>query len=154
LKSSTGRNLTEEEIAGWSISQTQLTEETGFSGTPFGKGNQEQGSDSKEDVSYRLGRYEIIQKPSGQMWWKTPSGHTGLRVGKSIIAGDILFMEVGCPVKLPALPQEASSRLQQEKPHYILRRFLRRRVKAWNGNHMGPASKTKAGGKLKLSNQT
>jgi hypothetical protein len=63
--------------------------------SPFGKGNQEQGSDSKEDVSYRLGRYEIIQKPSGQMWWKTPSGHTGLRVGKSILAGDILFMEVG-----------------------------------------------------------
>ncbi len=90
-----GRKLTEEEIAAWSISQTQLTEETGFSGTPFGKGNQEQGSDSKEDVSYRLGRYEIIQKPSGQMWWKTPSGHTGLRVGKSILAGDILFMEVG-----------------------------------------------------------
>jgi len=87
-----GRKLTEDEIAAWSRSQTQWTEETGLSGTPFGKANQEQGSGSTEDVSYRLGRYEIIQKPSGQVWWKTPSGHTGLIVGKSIIAGDILFI--------------------------------------------------------------
>jgi len=87
-----GRKLTEEEIAAWSRSQTQRTEETGLSRTPFMKGNQEQGSSSTEDVSYRLGRYEIIQKPGGQVWWKTPSGHTGLRVGKSITAGDILFI--------------------------------------------------------------
>jgi hypothetical protein len=87
-----GRKLTEEEIAAWSRSQTQLTEETGLSGTPFGKGNHEQGSGSTEDVSYKLGRYEIIQKPSGRVLWKTPSGHSGLREGKSIIVGDILFI--------------------------------------------------------------
>ena len=87
-----GRRLTEEEIAVWSRSQTQWKEETVFSGTPLGKGNREQGSGSTEDVSYRLGKYEIILKPSGQLWWKTPSAHTGLRVGKSIIAGDIVFI--------------------------------------------------------------
>jgi hypothetical protein len=26
------------------------------------------------------------------VWWKTPASHTGLRVGKSIILGDILFI--------------------------------------------------------------
>jgi hypothetical protein len=87
-----GRKLTEEEIAAGSRNQTQWTEETGLSGTLFGKGNRRQGSGATEDVSYRLGRYEIIQKRSGQVWWKTPSGRTGLRVGKSIIAGDILFI--------------------------------------------------------------
>ena len=87
-----GRRLTEEEIAAWSRSQIQRTEGTGLSGTPLGKEDQEQGSASKKDVSYRLGRYEIIRRPGGQVWYKTPSGHGGLRVGKSIIAGDILFI--------------------------------------------------------------
>jgi hypothetical protein len=105
-----GRKLTEEEIAVWSRSQTQWTEETVFSGTPLGKGNQEQGSGSTEDVSYRLGKYEIIQKPSGQLWWKTPSGRTALRVGKSIIAGDILFIGAG----------------ETEEPSNLRRQFLQR----------------------------
>ena len=87
-----GRKLTEEEIAAWSRSQSQWTEETGLSGIPLGKGDQVQGSASTEDVSYRLGRYEIIRKPNGQVWWKIPSGRTGLRVGKGIITGDILFI--------------------------------------------------------------
>ena len=87
-----GRKLTEEEIAAWSRSQSQWTEETGLSGIPLGKGDQEQGSASTEDVSYRLGRYEIIRKPNGQVWWKIPSGRTGLRIGKGIITGDILFI--------------------------------------------------------------
>ena len=86
------RKLTEEEIAAWSRSQSQWTEETGLSGIPLGKGDQVQGSASTEDVSYRLGRYEIIRKQNGQVWWKIPSGRTGLRVGKGIITGDILFI--------------------------------------------------------------
>ena len=80
------------EIAAWSRSQSQWREETGLSGIPLGKGNQVQGSASTEDVSYRLGRYEIIRKPNGQVWWKIPSGRTGLRIGKGIITGDILFI--------------------------------------------------------------
>jgi hypothetical protein len=87
-----GRKLTGEEIAIWSKSQTQWTDENGLSGTPFGTGNQEQRPGSKEDVSYRLRKFQIIQKPDGQVWWKTPSGHTGVRAGKSIIIGDILFL--------------------------------------------------------------
>jgi hypothetical protein len=87
-----GRKLTEEEIAAWSRSQNQWTEETGLSRIPLGKGDQEQGSASTEDVSYRLGRYEIIKKPSGRVWWKLPSGPTCLKIGKSIIMGDILFI--------------------------------------------------------------
>jgi hypothetical protein len=104
------RKLTEEEIAVWSRSQTQWTEETVFSGTPLGKGNQKRGSDLTEDRSYRLGRYEIILKPSGQVWWKTPSGHTGLRAGKSIIADDILFIGAG----------------ETEEPSNLRRQFLER----------------------------
>lgn len=87
-----GRRLTEKEIAAWSRSQSQRTGGSGLSRTPFGKADQEQGSASTKDISYRLGRYEIVQKPSGQAWYKTPSGQAGLRVGKSIIAGDILFI--------------------------------------------------------------
>ena len=105
-----GRKLTEEEIAAWSRSRTQLIEETDFSRTPFRKGNQEQGLDSTEDASFRLGRYEIIQKPTGQVWWKTPSGHTGLREGKSIIVGDILFIGAA----------------ETEEPGHLRRRFLER----------------------------
>ena len=109
-----GRKLTEKEIAVWSRSQTQGTEETVFSGTPVGKGNQEQGSGSTEDVSYRLGKYEIIQKPSGQLWWKTPSGRTALRVGKSIIAGDILFIGAGGETEEPSnLRRQFLQRLDQ-----------------------------------------
>jgi len=105
-----GRKLTEEEIAVWSRSQTQWTDETVFSGTPLGKGNKKRGSDSTEDRSYRLGRYEIILKPSGQVWWKTPFGHTGLRAGKSIIADDILFIGAG----------------ETEEPSNLRRQFLER----------------------------
>jgi len=108
-----GRKLTEEEIAAWSRSQTQLTEETDFSETPFRKGNQEQGSGSTEDVSYRLGRYEIIQKPSGQVWWKAPSGHTCLREGKSNIVGDILFIGAGETGESGNLRSEFLERLDQ-----------------------------------------
>ena len=87
-----GKRLTKEETAAWARTHIQWTEGTDPSGTPLGKVDQEQESTSTEDVSYRLRRYEIIQKPNGQLWWKTPSGPTGLRVGKSIIAGDILFL--------------------------------------------------------------
>jgi hypothetical protein len=105
-----GRKLTEEEIALWPRSQTQWTEATVFSGTSLGKGNLKRGSDSTEDRSYRLGRYEIILKPSGQVWWKTPFGHTGLRAGKSIIADDILFIGAG----------------ETEEPSNLRRQFLER----------------------------
>ena len=108
-----GRKLTEEEIAVWSRSQTQWTEETVFSGTPLGKGNQKRGSDSTEDRSYRLGRYEIILKPSGEVWWKTPSGRTGLRVGKSIIVRDILFIGAGETEERSHLRRQFLERLDQ-----------------------------------------
>ncbi|MBP1732815.1 MAG: hypothetical protein H6Q55_3244, partial [Deltaproteobacteria bacterium] len=87
-----GRKLTEGEIASWSRSQSQGAAKTDLSGVPSRNGNQEQESGSSKGVSYRLGRYEIICKPNGQVWWKIPSGRTGLRVGKGIIAGDILFI--------------------------------------------------------------
>jgi hypothetical protein len=105
-----GRKLAEEEIAAWSRTQTQLTEETDFSRTLLGKGNQEQGSDSTEDASFRLGRYEIIQKPTGQVRWRTPSGHTLLREGKSVIVEDILFIGAA----------------ETEEPGNLRRRFLER----------------------------
>jgi hypothetical protein len=108
-----GRKLTEEEIAVWSRNQTQWTEETVFSGTPLGKGNKKRGSDSTEDRSYRLGRYEIILKPSGEVWWKTPSGRTGLRVGKSIIVRDILFIGAGETEERSHLRRQFLERLDQ-----------------------------------------
>jgi hypothetical protein len=101
-----GRKLTEEEIAVWPKSQTQWADETRLSGTQFGTGNQEERSGSTEDVSYRLGKFEIIQKPSGQVWWKTPAGHTGLRVGKGIILGEAVEKPMPANYIYPAGTQQ------------------------------------------------
>jgi hypothetical protein len=87
-----GKKLTEEEIATWSRSQSHWPEEAGLSGTLFGNGYRGKESGLTHDVAYRLGKYVIIQKPNGQVWWKTPSSRTGLRLGRSSIVGDILFL--------------------------------------------------------------
>ncbi len=45
-----------------------------------------------KDTSYRLGRYEIIEKENGEVWWETHSGFGLLRAGKCFIEGKILFI--------------------------------------------------------------
>lgn len=45
-----------------------------------------------EDTTYQLGRYEIIEKKNGEVWWETHAGFAGLRAGKCFIEGQILFI--------------------------------------------------------------
>jgi hypothetical protein len=45
-----------------------------------------------KDNSYRLGRFEIIEKKNGEMWWETHAGFGRLRAGICFIVGEILFI--------------------------------------------------------------
>ncbi|MFC1812398.1 hypothetical protein ACFL03_06865 [Thermodesulfobacteriota bacterium] len=45
-----------------------------------------------KDMSYRLGRYEIIEKENGEIWWESHAGFGRLRAGKCFIIEDILFI--------------------------------------------------------------
>jgi hypothetical protein len=45
-----------------------------------------------KEASYRLGRYEIIEKGNGDLWWKSHGGFANVNVGKCFIEGDILFI--------------------------------------------------------------
>ncbi len=43
-------------------------------------------------TSYRLGRFEIIEKKNDEIWWETHAGFACFRSGKCFIVGDILFI--------------------------------------------------------------
>ena len=45
-----------------------------------------------EDRSYRLGRYEIIEKSGGAIWWKSHGGFATQKMGKCFIEGNVLFI--------------------------------------------------------------
>jgi hypothetical protein len=45
-----------------------------------------------QDRSYRLGRYEIIEKSGGAIWWKSHGGFATQKMGKCFIEGNILFI--------------------------------------------------------------
>ena len=48
-----------------------------------------------EPISYKLRRYEIIEKSNGKLFWKSHSGLTGYKKGRCHINGNILFLEPG-----------------------------------------------------------
>ena len=43
-------------------------------------------------TSYRLGRFEIIEKKNGEIWWNTHAGFGRLRAGKCFIVEEIIFI--------------------------------------------------------------
>lgn len=43
-------------------------------------------------TSYRLGRFEIIEKKNDEIWWETHAGFGRFRSGKCFIEGEILFI--------------------------------------------------------------
>lgn len=53
--------------------------------------------DADNSLSYKLGRYEIIEKDNGGIWWRKTTGFQGIMEGKCFISGDILF--IGKPEK-------------------------------------------------------
>jgi len=61
--------------------------------------------DTKKHISYKLRRYEIIEKNNGQLFWKSHSGLGSFKKGKKgrcHIKGGILFLEPG-EIVLPSL---------------------------------------------------
>ena len=45
-----------------------------------------------EDRSYKLGRYEIIEKSGGEIWWKSHGSFANQKMGKCFIEGNVLFI--------------------------------------------------------------
>jgi hypothetical protein len=45
-----------------------------------------------KDTSYRLGRFEIIEKKNNEIWWETHAGFGRFRAGKCFIVGEVLFI--------------------------------------------------------------
>ena len=52
-------------------------------------------ADTTDHISHKLGRYEIIEKNMGQLFWKSHSGFGSLKKGRCHIKGNILFLEPG-----------------------------------------------------------
>jgi hypothetical protein len=52
-------------------------------------------ADKTAPVSYKLGRYEIIEINNGQLFWKSTGGSGSLKKGRCHIKGSILFLEAG-----------------------------------------------------------
>ena len=52
-------------------------------------------ADRSRDLSYKIGRYEIIERNNGQLLWKTYGGLNRLKEGRCYINGSILFLEHG-----------------------------------------------------------
>jgi hypothetical protein len=52
-------------------------------------------ADRSGDLSYKLYRYEIIERNNGQLFWKSYRGLNSLMEGRCYINGSILFLEHG-----------------------------------------------------------
>ena len=62
--------------------------------------------DTIEHISYKLRRYEIIEKNNGQLFWKSHASLGRLKKGRCHIKGSILFLEPG--------ETELSNRMKKE----------------------------------------
>lgn len=69
--------------------------------------------DTTEHISYKLRRYEIIEKDNGQLFWKSPGGLGSIKKGRCHIKGSILFLEPG--------ETEQSSLLKREFMQQLIR---------------------------------
>jgi len=67
----------------------------------------------REDISYRLGRYEIIEKNNGQICWESHRRLNILKTGKCFTEGDILFMEPAESEKTGLVKNEFIQRLNR-----------------------------------------
>jgi len=45
-----------------------------------------------KNTSYRLGRFELIEKKNNEIWWETHAGFGRFRAGKCFIVGEVLFI--------------------------------------------------------------
>jgi hypothetical protein len=66
---------------------------------------------TQEDVSYRLGQFEIIEKKDGNLLWKSYSGRGTVIVGKGYVDSNILFFRPGEAEKTNIIKNDFLERL-------------------------------------------
>ena len=66
---------------------------------------------TQEDISYRLGQFEIVEKREAQLSWKLYSGRGTIKVGKGFVDGNILFLGGGEAEKTGIIKKDFRERL-------------------------------------------
>jgi hypothetical protein len=66
---------------------------------------------TQNDISYRLGQFEIIENREGQLFWKLYSGLGTIKVGKGFVDGNILFLRRGEVEKAGIIKKDFMERL-------------------------------------------
>ncbi|MCJ7593453.1 MAG: hypothetical protein MUO52_01600, partial [Desulfobacterales bacterium] len=92
LHCKTGKKVSREEMRLWMFDQGREGETMLFSGKPGDDSDNLSSLMPRENVDFRLQRYEISKKANGQIVWKTYEGLSSLRTGPCIILEDILFI--------------------------------------------------------------
>ncbi|MCU0663704.1 MAG: hypothetical protein MUC50_15415 [Myxococcota bacterium] len=94
-----------------------------------------------EDQPYRLAQYEIIQKSSGEICWKSHGGFAAAKKGKCFVEGDILFIGPSEAEETGFLKNEFLEYLRQlpqwEKTKLYCPSFTLRACKGGRAQHAG-----------------
>ena len=61
-----------------------------------------------QEISYKLGRYKIVESPGGGLWWESHFGFGSAQTGRCFVDGNILIIG----------PRDG------EKPDYLKREFM------------------------------
>lgn len=89
----TGNRVTREEMLAWMLERVFVGDggiDSEPSETPLGKNS---GMDQTADTAFRLQRYEIVKKSTGQICWSTSTGPNSAAGGNCLVLEDILFIE-------------------------------------------------------------
>jgi len=82
---------------------------------------------TQEDVSFRLGQFEIIEKRDCKLLWKSYSGRADMKVGKAFVDGNILFLGRGEAEKTGIIKKDFLERLSillaWEKTDYFCQHY-------------------------------
>ena len=92
----TGKKVTKEEMMLWKPNR-------GIDGR----------SEPPLNAAYRLQRYEIAQKPNGQIVWRTHAGPNTFSTGTCMILEDIIFMGLGQNEKAPLNKRQFLANLEK-----------------------------------------
>jgi len=82
---------------------------------------------TQEDVSYRLGKFEIFEKSDGSLLWKSYSGRAAIKTGQAFVDGNILFLGRGESEKTVIIEKDFLGRLSLlpawGKTHYFCEQY-------------------------------
>ena len=88
----TGKRVTKEEMLLWMMDPGFDEEDILYPEKPGQRSGNTSTRRAAMDVAFKLQRYQIIRKTSGQIIWKTPTGPNTVRSGTCIMVEDILFI--------------------------------------------------------------